>query len=70
VSPPTEAVDVIAIANAATAPRRDLPWALARIPLEARDTWESYPNTFTGRPVGNPIDDRGHLAGGDRELRR
>jgi hypothetical protein len=33
---------------------------LSRIRLEARDTWESYLNTNTGRPIGNLIDDRSH----------
>lgn len=56
----TEASYVTAVVAVATARGITDGEQLARIRSEARDMFESYLNTNTGRPIGNLIDDRGH----------
>jgi hypothetical protein len=56
----TEAGYVAAVVAVATQRGIIDPEQLSRIRLEARDTWESYLNTYSGRPIGNLIDDRSH----------
>jgi hypothetical protein len=54
----TQSVYVGNVVAAAVARGVTDPDALSSIKRDAADMWQSYLNTFTGRPRGNVIDDR------------
>lgn len=59
-APMTQAAYVASVLATAQARGVTDPDALASLRRDAVDYWQTYINTFTGRPFGNPIDDRGH----------
>lgn len=59
-APMTQATYVANVLAAATGRGVSDPDALAGIKRDAADYWQSYLNTFSGRPLGNAVDDRSH----------